>query len=133
LRLPLIWPERYPEPAQPVLRAAAYATQFGAADRFALAAFRLAFCGGFDLEDPEMLTEAAAAAELPLDGVLAATRNPAYDRQPRATAEGLAARGVRCLPAMRIRRQWFEGQDAAGDAAALLRTLALYGDLAPVG
>ena len=30
---------------------------------FVLAASRLAFCGGFDLEDPEILAEAAAAAE----------------------------------------------------------------------
>ena len=29
---------------------------------------RLAFCGGFDLDDPEVLVEAAAAANLRLDG-----------------------------------------------------------------
>ena len=39
----------------------------GAGATFVLAAGRLAFCGGFDLDDPEILAEAAAAAGIPLE------------------------------------------------------------------
>ena len=42
---------------------------------FVLAATRLAFCGGFDLEDPEILAEAAAAAGIVLDDYLQASRD----------------------------------------------------------
>src|ERR1700728_4063986 len=62
LRLPLVWPDSFPASAPCALRAAAFACEIGAGPQFALAASRLAFCGGFDLEDPEVLTEAAAAA-----------------------------------------------------------------------
>ncbi len=48
----------------------AYASTIGCGAQFALAAMRLAFCGGFDLEDPEILAEAAAAAGIPLAGLL---------------------------------------------------------------
>src|SRR5579884_852506 len=61
-RLPLVWPERFPAPVPRALRAAAYAAEVGAAARFALAASRLAFCGGFDLEKPAVLADVAAAA-----------------------------------------------------------------------
>src|ERR1700733_13933150 len=59
-RLPLGWPGRFPASGPCARRAAAYACELGAGASFALAAFRLAFCGGFDLDDPEVLAEAAA-------------------------------------------------------------------------
>src|SRR4051794_30086377 len=62
LHLPLVWPERYPEPVRRAARAAAHAKAAGCGDRFGLAALRLAFCGGFDLDEPQALAEAAAAA-----------------------------------------------------------------------
>ena len=74
LRLPLVWPDRLPRRARGRSRAAAYAAEIGAGARFALAASRLAFCGGFDLDDPETLAEAAAAAGIPLRACL---RRPA--------------------------------------------------------
>ena len=61
-RLPLVWPEAFPAPVPRALRAAAYAGEIGAGARFALAALRLAFCGGFDLEKRSVLTDVAAAA-----------------------------------------------------------------------
>src|SRR5437764_14638057 len=57
LRLPLVWPERYPRPVPGAMRAASYACEGGAGARFALAAFRLAFCGGYDVDDPAVLAE----------------------------------------------------------------------------
>src|SRR5690242_8042879 len=64
LRLPLVWPERYPDEVPAAMRAASYAAEHGRGAAFVLAAGRLAFCGGFDLDDPEILAEAAAAADI---------------------------------------------------------------------
>ena len=69
LRLPLVWPDRFPGAARCAQRASAFACEIGAGAAFALAASRLAFCGGFDLEDPETLAEAAAAAGRPARGM----------------------------------------------------------------
>ncbi len=62
LRLPLEWPERWPLPVPGAMRVAHYADQQGRGAAFVLAATRLAFAGGFDLSEREILTEAAAAA-----------------------------------------------------------------------
>jgi 2-hydroxychromene-2-carboxylate isomerase len=120
-RLPLSWPDPLPLEVGSAMRAAAYATEVGAGARFALAASRLAFCGGFDLEDPEILAEAAAAAGIPLAECLAAAGDVARDGALHATARGLLSRGVRRLPAIRVDRHWFDGERAVAEAAALLR------------
>lgn len=134
LRLPLVWPERFPLHAPPALRAAAYAAQNGEGARFALAAGRLAFCGGFDLDDPEILAEAAAAAGIRPEGCFAAIGDPGLDGPPGATARGLVARGVQGLPVVAIGRQLFAGEHRLAEAAALMRVASAYGDpLAPVG
>ena len=88
------------------MRAAAYAAEQGRGAAFVLAAGRLAFCGGFDLEDPEILAEAAAAAGIGLDGCLQAaatwraterSRAPGGDCSPRAlTGCPRCASGGRC-------------------------------------
>lgn len=124
-RLPLVWPDRFPADARHALRAASYAAENGAGATFALAASRLAFCGGFDLEDPETLAVAAAAAGLSLDGCLGAARDPGRDRVLWATARGLHARGVRALPALRLGRRFIEGERILIEGAALLGALAL--------
>src|SRR3954453_7240038 len=72
LNMPLVWPETHPAPRRAAMRAAAHACAEGRGGAFVLAASRLAFCGGFDLDDPEVLAEAAAAAGLPLQDVLGA-------------------------------------------------------------
>jgi 2-hydroxychromene-2-carboxylate isomerase len=121
LRLPLVWPDRFPARAPSALRAAAYARESGAGARFALAASRLAFCGGFDLEAPEILAEVAAAAGLSPDRCLAAAAETWRDEALHATARGLCSRGVRSLPAVRLRRRWLQGEPALAQAAALQR------------
>jgi 2-hydroxychromene-2-carboxylate isomerase len=123
-RLPLVWPDGFPANSRHALRAAAYATENGAGAGFALAACRLAFCGGFDLEDPEILAVAAGAARLSVDDCLTAAREPSRDHALWATARGLHARGVRRLPAIRIGRRWLEGERVL-DGAALLAAHAL--------
>ncbi|MBV9838672.1 MAG: DsbA family protein [Solirubrobacterales bacterium] len=124
LRLPLVWPDRFPAEVRRAMRAAVYASETGAGARFGLAAIRLAFCGGFDLEDPEILAEAAAAASMTLEDCLAAAGDPARDLSPRATATGLRTRGIRRLPAVRLGTRWFVGEPGLMAASAMLRTAA---------
>jgi 2-hydroxychromene-2-carboxylate isomerase len=134
LRLPLVWPERFPSEVPRALRAASYAGEIGAGPQFALAAARLAFCGGFDLEDPEVLAEAAAAAGIPLGGCLEQAGDPAGDAQLRATGDGLRRRGVERLPAVRVGNRWFAGEYGLLAANATLRSPATRANpLAPFG
>jgi 2-hydroxychromene-2-carboxylate isomerase len=130
LRLPLVWPDGFPGAVPGAMRAAVRAADIGAGARFALAASRLAFCGGFDLEDPEILAEAAAAADVPLEACLEAAGDPAIDAQLHATASGLLARGLRRLPAIRVDRLWFDGEHRLVEAGAMARARAA---LAPAG
>ena len=134
LRLPLVWPERFPAALPSALRAATYAADADALDRFALAASRLAFCGGFDLEDPEMLAEAAGAAGIPLEETLQAARDRDRNFRLHATASGLRRRGLSTLPVICVGTRWFQGEHAAAAAIELTRIKALYGaSVAPVG
>lgn len=121
LRLPLVWPERFPAEFPRALRAASYACEIGTGSQFALAAARLAFCGGFDLEDPEVLAEAAAAACVPLDACLEQAGNSERDAQLLATGDGLRRRRVERLPAIRIGPRWFAGEYGLFAACATLR------------
>ena len=125
LRLPLVWPDRFPADTPGALRAAAHAAEIGAGSRFALAASRLAFCGGFDLEDPEILAEAAAASGIGLSACLAAAGDVSRDAELHATARGLLAQGVRELPAIRVGHRLFHGDTALAAAAMVLRSPAV--------
>jgi 2-hydroxychromene-2-carboxylate isomerase len=119
LRLPLVWPDSFPGPAPCALRAAAYAVSFGVGSAFALAASRLAFCGGFDLDDPETLAEAAGASGLPFEDCLRAAVDPAWDEPLHRTAEVLRRAGVRELPAFCVEGRWLQGESALLAAAYL--------------
>jgi len=119
LRLPLIWPEDFPAARPLAMRAAAHAAQAGAGARFALAAGRLAFCGGFDIEDPEILAEAAAAAGIAPADALAASADPAYDAVLEATTARLRDDGVSRLPGLRIDGRWADGESAIARLIAM--------------
>ena len=124
-RLPLVWPDRFPANTRHALRAASYAAETGAGASFGLAASRLAFCGGFDLEDPAILAVAAASAGISVEGCLLAARDPERDRTLWATARGLYRRGVRRLPALRLGRRFIEGERILTEGAGLLGAHAL--------
>jgi 2-hydroxychromene-2-carboxylate isomerase len=124
LQLPLVWPDRFPGAVPMAMRAAVYAAEIGAGARFAQAASRLAFCGGYDLEDREILAEAAAAAAVPVDECLAAAGDPARDVRLQATARRLASCGVPRLPAIRIGRRWLWSDQMLSEARPLLRNAA---------
>jgi 2-hydroxychromene-2-carboxylate isomerase len=125
MRLPLVWPDGWPKPFPRAMRAAAYAAEFDRVAEFALAAARLAFCGGFDLEDADILADAAAAAGLAAGHLLTATQDCDWEVELEATAAGLARRGVLELPAIRVGSYWRSGQRALTEAAALVRAGAL--------
>ncbi len=122
LRLPLVWPERGPDFPR-ALRAAACAAELGRSGPFAIAASRLAFCGGFDIDDPEMLAEAAAAAGLAPQECLTAAGDPSWDDQLKATADGLVRRGVVELPAIRVGRTYCSGRQAVAEATAVMQAI----------
>ena len=126
LRLPLVWPETYPADVPAAMRVASYAAECGRGGAFALAAGRLAFCGGFDLDDPEILAEAAAAAGLGLDGCLRAAGEVRRDGPIEAAGLRLLSAGADRLPALRVGRSlfWGEGQVAEAAAAARLHAAA---------
>jgi 2-hydroxychromene-2-carboxylate isomerase len=118
LRLPLVWPEGWPAAGQSAMRVAAMAAEQGHAAPFVLAAGRLAFCGGYDLDDPEVIAEAAAAAGLGLDDALAAAAEVGRDGGMERTAMRLLRRGADELPVAIVGRQLFSGEGRLAEAAA---------------
>jgi 2-hydroxychromene-2-carboxylate isomerase len=121
LRLPLVWPDRPAAGALPAMRAAAFAAEEGRAAAFVLAASRLAFCGGFDLDDPEIVAEAAAAAGVTLDGCLAAACDDRRDASIHAAGRFLVAHGADAMPVVQVGRTLYAGEDRLLAAAGALR------------
>jgi 2-hydroxychromene-2-carboxylate isomerase len=122
LRLPLVWPERFPAAVPAAMRVAAHAADAGRGAAFVLAATRLAFCGGFDLDDPEILAEAAAAAGVVLDDTLHAARDEGRDGAIEGTGRLLLAAGADRLPALRVGRALYWGEERVGEALVAART-----------
>ena len=110
LRMPLVWPERFPSRVPTAMRVATYANEQGCVPAFAIAAGRLAFCGGFDLEDPEILAEAAAASGLDVDGALVAARDPQRDHQIGMAGRSVGHAGGTVLPALEHERRLYCGE-----------------------
>jgi 2-hydroxychromene-2-carboxylate isomerase len=121
LHIPLSWPDRPSEGARGAMRAASHAADCGSAAKFVIAASRLAFCGGFDLDDPEVLAEAAAAADLGLDGCLAAARDASRDGPIEEAGRTLLAAGADRLPAVRVANLVFAGEQRIAEATMAIR------------
>jgi 2-hydroxychromene-2-carboxylate isomerase len=119
LRMPLVWPESWPAAGVRAVRVAALAAERGCAAPFVLAASRLAFCGGYDVDDPEALAEAAAAAGLGLDECLLAAGDVRRDGRLEAAALRLLAQGGHGLPALVIGQTVFCGEHRLAEAAAM--------------
>jgi len=103
---------------QAAMRVAAMASERGMAAPFVLAAGRLAFCGGYDLDDPEVIAEAAAAAALALDEALVAAAQIRRDGPMERAAMRLLRRGADELPAAVVGRRLFAGEGRLAEAAA---------------
>jgi 2-hydroxychromene-2-carboxylate isomerase len=108
LRLPLSWPAGTSRSARGAMRAAHHAAE-------------LAFCGGFDLNDPEVLAEAAAAAGISLEACLGAAGDMSRDGPLESSGRHLLACGADRLPAIRIGRVLHCGEAQVAQAAAGLR------------
>jgi 2-hydroxychromene-2-carboxylate isomerase len=124
LRLPLVWPEGTSN-ARAAMRVASLACERGRGGAFVLAASRLAFCGGFELDHPEALAEAAAAAGLSLDEALHAAGDEGRDGAMEEAARRLMAQGADRLPALRVGRLLFSGEERLGEALAAHQAPAL--------
>ena len=119
LGLPLVWPDQGawgPDRVRPAMRVASLAAERGRAASFVLAASRLAFCGGFELDHPEVLAEAAAAANLGLEDCLHAAGDVSRDGRMEDNARKLLAQGAERLPSLRVGRLLFAGEDRIGEA-----------------
>lgn len=118
LGLPFVWPEEPPSSVRGAMRVASLAAKRGCGAAFVLAASRLAFCGGFDIDDPEILAEAAAAAGIGLRETLAAAGDAGRDGPIEEAGRLLLAAGATRLPALRVGRMLFCGEDRLLEAAA---------------
>lgn len=110
LRMPLVWPDRFPARVPTAMRVATYAAEQGCGSAFAIAAGRLAFCGGFDLEALDILAEAAAAAGADVDGALVAARDPRRDHQIGIAGRSVVHGGGNALPALEHERRLYCGE-----------------------
>ena len=118
LRMPLVWPDGWPSAGRSALRVASLAVERGRAAPFVLAASRLAFCGGYDLDDVEALAEAAAAAGLDLDDCLQAAGDVRRDGALERAGLRLLAQGADDLPALAVGHTLFCGERRLAEAAA---------------
>lgn len=121
LGLPLVWPDPPGLDAPQARRVGAFAASQGRGAAFTLAAGRLAFCGGFHLDDPEVLAEAIAAARLELGACLRAALDPIRDHALAVAGGALVAAGATRLPAARVGGRLFCGEQRLGEALAMAR------------
>lgn len=117
LGLPLVWPEEDAS-SRAAMRVASLAVERGCARGFVLAAARLAFCGGFELDDPEVIAEAAAVAGLGLDEALEAAHDTTRDAPMQQAARRLVAEGADSLPVLVVGDTIFAGEHRLAGASA---------------
>jgi 2-hydroxychromene-2-carboxylate isomerase len=118
LGMPLVWPDVWPAGGRSAMRVADLAVERGHGAAFVLAISRLAFCGGYDIDDPEILAEAAAVAGLGLDECLQAAGEQGRDGPLEEAALWLERRGADDLPALVVGRMLYAGEGRLAEAAA---------------
>jgi 2-hydroxychromene-2-carboxylate isomerase len=118
LGLPIVWPLGPAPRPDGAMRVASLAAERGVGAAFVLAASRLVYCGGFDLDDPEILAEAAAAAGIDLGEMLHAAGDWRRDGPIEDAGRKLLAAGADRLPALRVGRILFCGEDRLSEAFA---------------
>jgi 2-hydroxychromene-2-carboxylate isomerase len=120
LRLPLELPDNPLADSRPLIRVACLAAEYDACAQFGLVASRLIFCGGYELDDPQVISEAAELAGIPAGEALQVAADTTYDAALETTTTALRRRGLRQTPVVRIGHRWFEGFQALSGAAMAL-------------
>ena len=115
---PLVWPRPFPFDSELALRVATYAKGIGRVVPFAQAAFRQAFAGGHNLEDPDRVVIAAAACEMHPRAVLAGAELGSVREELTAATARAAEQGVTDVPAVRLEGRVFVGAHALDEVAA---------------
>jgi 2-hydroxychromene-2-carboxylate isomerase len=118
---PVRWPEPWPGNMLLAMRAAVAACERGAGRAFLLAALRLGFRDGRDLSDPAAVRDAASAAGVEGDELLAAASSPSVKAALRQRTDAALAFGVRGVPTVLVGDQALWGDDRLEDAADVLR------------
>jgi predicted DsbA family dithiol-disulfide isomerase len=112
-----VWPRTGAPDGVLAARVAALAADRRRCSAFTLAATRLAFGWGRDLDSLDVLAEAAGAADIPLDDVLDAVFDPRCDEELLAAGRALADAGADRLPALRLDGRLLSGEAAIADLA----------------
>jgi len=116
---PLSWPSPFPFDSAMAMRAATYAKSIGRTVPFALAAFRQAFAGGRSLGEPDNVLIAAAACEMHPAAVLKGAELASVREQLSAATAAAAQAGVSDVPAVRLGKHVFVGENALEQATAV--------------
>jgi 2-hydroxychromene-2-carboxylate isomerase len=117
---PVAWPEGWPNNTLKAMRAAIWADRLGEGRRFALAAFRRAFCEGADLNRLEEVVAVTASLGLSTrEMTTAIEKQEAKDTLREVTAQAWA-RGIAGVPCIEVGEEIFYGDDRLEDAAERL-------------
>lgn len=120
--MPLVWPDIHEgREMRRAMRAASFAVETGRAGAFVLAATRLAYCGGYDIDDLDVLKAAAAAAGIDPAACARAAEDAQRDRLLCAAGRELDALGGDELPAVDVDGRLFLGPTQVADAAEAVR------------
>jgi 2-hydroxychromene-2-carboxylate isomerase len=118
---PLRWPDPFPFDSDFAMRVATYAKSIGRAVPFAQAAFRQAFAGAHNLQEPDRVLIAAAACEMHPAAVLRGAELRSVDRELANATAHAARTGILDVPAVVVSGRVFLGERALEDAAAHMR------------
>ncbi|HEX8714261.1 MAG TPA: DsbA family protein, partial [Solirubrobacteraceae bacterium] len=122
---PLRWPEPFPFDSAFAMRAATYAKSIGRIVPFAQAAFRQAFAGGRDLEQPDNVLIAAAACEMHPSAVLRGAELRSVRTQLADATNDAIRSSIKKIPAIVVDDAVYEGARAIDDAAAHMLELGI--------
>jgi 2-hydroxychromene-2-carboxylate isomerase len=120
---PIVWPPRWPTSDLQVSRAMLVAQRSGRLRPFALAAMRLSFLEGADLQDPEVVLEAASRTDIDPAEIGAGIAEDAIKQELRGVVEEALAAGVFGVPSIVVGGELFWGDDRLEDAAAAARRI----------
>ena len=115
---PIAWPDPWPTVDLKIARALIRAGDDGATRELALAAMRLAFLEGRDLDRADTIAEAARRSGLDPVAIVASIDDDDVKARTRASTDAAFALGVRGVPTLIVGHELFFGDDRLEEAAA---------------